>query len=311
MKKDVRALNFSEKERICEKTFIESGPFWHIYTNGTQMQDIFCTESDKDIAMWLLARSRCKTPEVQIITFEIMDNHVHIIAAGAKDACVRLFNFYKRKLRFIFTRAGRIIDWDKFRMHLLPIENLQALRNEITYVNRNAFVSNPSHTPTSYPWGGGCAFFNIWKEYLNPIKFETITIELRRKLIHTKDISTCSSLQAIGNHVYIPSFCNIELGENIFRDNRSYFMSLARNVEAYREIAMRLKDFIFLTDEEIYSAMILHIEKEYGTKQVAILSPEQKMSTARFLHQNYNASKQQLKRMLRMEIGVLNELFPL
>ena len=35
----------------------------------------------------------------------------------------------------------------------------------------------------------------------------------------------------------------------MFRDARSYFNSLTRNAEAFSQIASRLKDSIFLTDE--------------------------------------------------------------
>lgn len=39
MKKEFSALSFSEKERICESIFINNGPYWHLYTDGTKMQN--------------------------------------------------------------------------------------------------------------------------------------------------------------------------------------------------------------------------------------------------------------------------------
>ena len=59
MKKDICALSYSEKERICETTFIGHGPYWHLYTDGTRMQDIFCTDEDMDLGMWILASAVC------------------------------------------------------------------------------------------------------------------------------------------------------------------------------------------------------------------------------------------------------------
>ena len=55
MKNDFSALSFSEKERICEGIFISNGPYWHIYTDGTKMQNIFCCEKDFKTGMWCLA----------------------------------------------------------------------------------------------------------------------------------------------------------------------------------------------------------------------------------------------------------------
>ncbi len=96
----------------------------------------------------------------------------------------------------------------------------------------------------------------------------------------------------------------------MFRDARSYFNSLTRNAEAFSQIASRLKDSIFLTDEELYSVICSHINKEYSVKSPAQLSAQQKIDPARYMHFNYNASNQQLRRMLRMELSVLEELFP-
>ena len=195
-------------------------------------------------------------------------------------------------------------------MDILPIDNLQALRNEIIYVNRNAFVANPAYTPDSYPWGGGCAYFNQWLKHIKTIFLKELPILTQRELLHTRDISPFADIREIDLIPFIPSFCDIKLGESMFRDARSYFNSLTRNAEAFSQIASRLKDSIFLTDEELYSALCSYISKEYSIKTPLELSAQQKIDTARHMHFNYNATNQQLRRILRMDIAVLEELFP-
>ena len=96
----------------------------------------------------------------------------------------------------------------------------------------------------------------------------------------------------------------------MFRDARSYFNSLTRNAEAFSQIASRLKDYIFLTDDELYSVICSHINKEYSVKSPSQLSAQQKIDTARQMHFGYNASNQQLRRMLRLDLSILEELFP-
>ncbi len=157
MKRDFSALSFSEKERICESIFVSNGPYWHIYTTGTKMQNIFCCEEDFIVGMWCLASALHLSKGVQALTFELMANHVHLIVAGQRENCIKAFELFATRLRLAFPKRQRAIDWSKFKMDILPIESLQALRNEIIYTNRNAFVVNPAYTPDSYPWGGGCA----------------------------------------------------------------------------------------------------------------------------------------------------------
>ena len=108
---------------------------------------------------------------------------------------------------------------------------------------------------------------------------------------------------------FIPSFCDIKLGESMFRDARSYFNSLTRNAETFSQIASRLKDTLFLTDDELYSAMLSFINKEYSARTTAELSPQQKINTARHMHFKYNATNQQLRRLLRMDMTILEDMF--
>ena len=310
MKKDFSALSFSEKERICESIFISHGPYWHIYTDGTMMQNIFCNEEDFKIGMWCLAAALHLCKSVRAITFELMGNHVHLILAGQKEDCIKAFGLFVERLRQAFPKRQRIIDWSKLKMEILPIESLQALRNEIIYVNRNAFVANPMYTPDSYPWGGGCAYFCPWLKHLATTPLREMPILTQRALLHTKKIAPLADLKVIDSMPFIPSFCDIKLGESMFRDARSYFNSLTRNAEAFSQIAARLKDAIFLSDEELYSVICSHINKEYSVKTPSQLSAQQKIDTARHMHFGYNATNQQLRRMLRLDLAILEELFP-
>ena len=310
MKKDFSALSFSEKERICESIFVNNGPYWHVYTDGTQMQNIFCNDEDFKNGMWCLAAALHLSKDVKALTFELMTNHVHLILAGQRNNCINACDLFAARLKKAFPKRDRAIDWGQFKMDILPIESLQALRNEIIYANRNAFVANPAYTPDSYPWGGGCAYFCPWLQHLKTTPFEELPILTQRALVHTKKIAPFADLREINSVPFIPSFCNISLGESMFRDARSYFNSLTRNAEAFSQIATRLKDSIFLTDEELYSALCSHISKEYSVKSPSELSAQQKIDTARHLHFNYNASNQQLRRMLRIDLAILEELFP-
>ena len=310
MKRDLGALSYSEKERICESIFIGNGPYWHLYTDGSRMQNIFCCEEDFRVGMWSLATSLHLCRSVRALTFELMSNHIHFILSGPREDCIKVFELFESKLKQVFGKSGRVIDWGCFKMDILQIEDIKALRNEIIYVNRNAYVANPSYTPDSYLWGGGCAYFNPWLKFLKALTLGSHKVNIQRSLLHTRDVSPFSGLTEIGSIPFIPSFCDIKLGEGIFRDARSYFNALTRNAEAFSQIASRLKDSVFLTDEELYSVVCSFISKEYSVKSAALLNAQQKIDTARYMHFNYNATKQQLRRILRIELSVLEELFP-
>lgn len=289
---------------------MDNGPYWHLYTDGTKMQNIFCKEGDFKIGMWSLATALHLCKNVRSLSFELMSNHIHLILSGYQQECVEVFDLFASRLKRAFAKSDRTINWCQFKMDILPIENIQALRNEIIYVNRNAFVANPAYTPYSYLWGGGCAYFNPWIQYPRKSPLGKLKVKTQRELLHTRDVAAFSELIEVSSMPFIPSFCDIRLGESMFRDARSYFNSLTRNTEAFSQIASRLKDSIYLTDDELYSVVCSYINKEYSVKTTAQLSGQQKIDTARHLHFNYNASNQQLRRLLRIDMSILEELFP-
>lgn len=303
-------LTFTDKERICERIFTQEGPFWHLYTDGTKMQNIFNSDEDFEFGLNLLAVSKCRNPEVKIIAFELMKNHLHMVLSGKADGCMKMFYDYKRRLRRVFRQSGRIVDWRTFDADLIHIDNLKSLRNEIIYVHRNAFVAHALYTPYNYPWGSGVAYFNPMFNEIPTTDFNRMTYDDRRAYAHVRDIRGLDRLKFQGSRVYIPSFCNINLGESLFNDPRSYFNALTRNAEAFSEIATRLKDSIFLTDDEMFAAALRYAVQEFNIKQLALLNPEQKIHLAKELHFRYKASNQQLRRILKLEIALLNEMFP-
>ena len=302
-------MRFGEKETICERVFEDNGPFWHLYTDGSVMEDIFADDEQMREGMIQLAVCATLCSKVGIITFELMHNHAHLIMRGAMEDCMILFEMFRRRLKRWSHRIGRCVDWDSFKAQILRIETLKDLRNEIVYVNRNAYVANRKYTPFSYPWGGGWAYFTPVIDLLPVMSVREIGARKVRELTHYRCVEDISSLQFVGDVPFVPSFCRVDIGQSVFQDARSYFHSLTRNSEAFSQIASRLKDSIFLTDDEIFMIAARYAEATYAQK-LSILTPDQKLQLARKLHFEYNATNQQLRRILKLDITVLNELFP-
>lgn len=302
--------SFGEKERICELEFEKNGPFWHLFTDGTKMENIFCTKEAMKLGMMALAITAMLFSKVQIITFELMVNHIHLILSGKRDDCLEFFNLFRRRLMRLFQSEDRYVEWAMFQADILPIDNIKSLRNEIIYVNRNAFVVNPDYTPFNYPWGGGWAYFSPVVHQLDTKTIKDLGVNVSRRLTRCREVEKLGGLKMMGDIPFIPSFCRIDIGESMFHDARSYFNSITRNAEAFSQIAMRLKDAIFLTDEEMYRVAVRYSEEEFQSKQLALLSPENKIQLAREMHFKYNASNTQLKRILKIDMKVLEELFP-
>ena len=75
---------FADKERECEKIFDANGPFWHLYTDGSVMVDLFGCDEDFREGMIALAVCAVLFGEAELVTFELMNNHVHLVMRGSK-----------------------------------------------------------------------------------------------------------------------------------------------------------------------------------------------------------------------------------
>jgi REP element-mobilizing transposase RayT len=303
-------MTFNERERECQRVFDENGPFWHLYTDGTVMQNIFCSDEEMKKGMMALAVAAVLFGKVNLITFELMSNHVHMILSGTQDDCLELFARFKQRLKGVFRSIGRVVDWESFQPDTIRIESLKSLRNEIIYVNRNAYVVRADYTPFSYPWGGGWAYFTPVISKLPVKTVKEVGFNRSRELTGCRDVARLTQLRFLDVVVFIPSFCSIDIGESLFHDAKTYFYSLTRNIEAFSEIAARLKDKVFVTQNELYAIAFEMAAKEFDVRQLNLLSPEQKITLAKELHYKYNATIQQLRRILNLDISILTQLFP-
>ena len=310
MKNDSVAGSFWDLERDCEFKFSQESPFWHLYTDGRKTDMIFSSKNDMVVGMNLMAISALAFPNIKVYTFELMNNHVHIILKGPRDDCERFFALFKSKLARFFSRNGRTVNLRDFNCNMIEIATLQALRNEIVYTNRNGFVAIPSCTPYSYPWGAGAFFFNPFLSELRSVDFGSLSVREKRAVCHSNKIDLPDDLKVCDGVIMPSSYCCISEAEGFFRNAHHYFQCLTRKYEAYSEIADRLHESIFITDEEMYSAVCALCVRSYNVKHPGHLPAKDKVDMARRMKQTYNASNRQIKNILKLEKDIVDELFP-
>lgn len=268
----------------CEAAFDRAGPFWHLYTDGEKMELIFSCPADYVFGITLLGICAAAFPGCRILTFALMSNHLHIIMAGPEADVRAFFALFRDRLGRCLSRQCRFCRMENFQASLFRIPDLRALRNEIVYVNRNGYVVHPECTPFSYWWSAGVFFFS--------------------------PVARMLPARPFGPLLLADSFCAIGEAEGYFRDAHQYCRQVGRDLEAFSEVARRIGDRIFLTDDELYGAVSALCAREYGTSAPALLPAAAKPEVARRMHFDYNASNKQIQRMLRLAPGQVAELFP-
>ena len=240
-----------------------------------------------------------------------MNNHLHIILSGDPQKCREMFDRFRLMLKRHFIRSGRVVNLKYFNCQLIPINSLQSLRNEIAYVNRNGFVVRPDCTPFSYPWGAGAAFFSPFMKLLPSVSYDSLKVKQKREICRSNNVDIPSSKAMVYKEIILPaSYCHIDEAEAFFRSAHHYFQHISRKFEAYSEIADRLHESVFISDEEMYSAVCALGLKMYNVKNPTLLGTKERIEMARQMRQKYNASNRQIRNILKLDNSIVETLLP-
>ena len=231
--------DFSNKEGRCLLCFGELGRCYHLWT-PENFEIIFRNADEFRIGMGIMAVAAKCFQDVQIITFELMTNHLHIMAAGDESRLGQMSELIKKLLMRMASDAGRTINWTSFTPGIRQLNDLTDARNVLIYDNRNGFLVHDNYTPFSYPWGANFCYFNPDAKKRFQESSVPSTIKDRRSVSHSHISDGIQGLNILDGCFSPFSFCDITTGEGLFRDAVHYFYMLGRNIESNKEIAKEI-----------------------------------------------------------------------
>lgn len=303
---------FNELEAACSAVFESLRPLWHLWT-PEDAGIILPDKTSFKAAMTILAICAQLCPDVTIITFELMSNHLHVVISGPKESVLYFFSLYRRYLRRYLKGRGLSTVPENFECCLREITTLEEARNVIVYDNRNGFVVTPESSPFSYEWGGNQYYFNPEaKRRFSDSPLKRITQAERRKLLHAHVSDGMKEPPLMLDGYASPmSFCNIDAGEKLFRNATHYFREISRNVEASKRIAAEIGERLYYNDDDLFAVVLRICKEQYKLPSPGMLSSQAKIEVAKQMHFDYNAGNKQIARILKMDRAVVDSLFPL
>lgn len=301
--------DYFNRQSACELCFREAGQLWHLYTPGELTEIIFVSREDFSFGLTLTGVAKAMYPNLDIYAFELMSNHVHFILSGSEYDCREFFRSFSKKLKAFIVRHRRTVDFSGFNCSLLPLDNLTTVRNEICYVHRNGYLVSPDRTPFSYKWGTGMFYFCPFEGLIAEKPYRTLPYKDKRMILQSVAQALPDNYTVLDGCLNPSSYCRVSNGMRFFSSAHQYFYLLSKNQEANGEIAKRLSDKVFITDDEMYGTVREICVKDYGVAKPLNLPSDSKISVAKTMKFNYNASKKQIKRILKLDFNILDELF--
>ena len=307
-------LSFKNQESACEFRFRNAceqlGGLWHYCTPGQLNESVNLTPDDYDFSVNNLAISAAEAG-VTVLTDSHMVNHLHGLLGCRKEQCFAFEDAYLYRLKKHLQAKGRDAYLGDFRCKdPIPITDLAMVRNEIVYIHRNRYVVDPTYTPFSDPWSGASVYFNCRSDETGSIPAPELTFRTKRALCFRSKPFIPDNYRIRDGRILPSSYLDYRLGESFFRDAHHYFSLLTKNVEAFSEEARRLGDRIVLTEDEMFQTVRQIALMNHGVKQATLLPPKAKIEVAKTMHYDYNATNSQIQRLLRLDLTIIEELFP-
>jgi hypothetical protein len=248
-------------------------------------------------------------PEIRILTFELMNNHLHIIITGNREFIVEFFECLRKLMARCLPHDIQPIDLNDFTMQLHEIKTLENLRNAIAYANRNGSIADRHVCPYTYPWGANRYFFNNEAKSRYIEQRKKVSTRQVRILSQSRKYDNINNLYMVDDYICPLSFCAIDEAEILFRDTRHYFTKVSRHIESYDEIAKMIGEQVYYTDDDLFAIACTLSSKRYNCRIPSQLQKNEKLELARHLNREYNAGAKQLQRMLKMDMSILTALF--
>ncbi|MBO4585504.1 MAG: hypothetical protein J5675_02770 [Bacteroidales bacterium] len=303
----MRFDNFS----TCERLFLEGKNYFHVCTKPVETDVFFQSEEEMNLALNAIAiavfLSGCR-----LLAFAVMSNHFHFIIEGSLDVCKLFFKEFQAHMTKCMERLEVKKMLKACEAQYITIDSLKQLRDEIAYVVRNPFAARNNVNMFAYRWCSGYLYFNdVMPLFKTGTRACEMTYDWRRSFTKTRFGEVDSRIMVVDGIALPSCFVDYKRAESFFENAREYQHCLLKNVESQVSIAKRLGDTLVLDDHEMWETVYRICRNMYKVSSPKELSSENKVSLARTLKYNYNASNAQIARCTGMIRSAIDQIFPL
>ena len=258
------------------------------------------------------------TPEVIVLVFILMSNHVHFVLYGTRREVEAFMNSFKG--RFSLYLSGKYGIKEFLRRNKLDIkeisEEAEALERAMAYVQMNCVAASICLYPGQYPWGTGNTFFqaawdgtpigngmsqgrNIGSRNQKYRRLGDFSGRERRRLLHSGAalILPDEWLLSETGFVLPESYVDVNHVESIFRSPKRMQYFLNSSSKARKRLEAEDENLPAFRDQVILGAMPDLLQSLFQKPAFGALSTKEQAETLRQLRFRFSASMHQAARV--------------
>ena len=296
---------------MVERYSFEGGSsgFYHVCTDGASLDWMF--RDDSDFVAGVNRLGICAVVSgVKLVSFVLMDNHVHFVLYGEMPSCKDFILRFKNLTgKYIFSQYGI-----KGHIHALPAEIIRIdtpdrLLATLAYVDRNPIVAGWRKMPDEYRWGVSRFMFRSQSGFECFRRLDTFS--LREQSVF------------LGTHVKLPQdwrvdengmldvrcFVDVVFLERLFKSPGRYLYFLSKKLEGDIDQFFSTGTRTFVQDKDLRMIVEKLAKELYGEGDVRLLSVNTRLLLARKLRYEYASTVKQIARMLHLDVELLKGYF--
>ena len=280
--------------------------YYHLSTDGKWKGTIFHNAALFAYGMILMGLLTLKYA-VNIYSFILMYNHVHIVLTGTGEEITAMFHYMVRKLNHRLRVLGFPELPEDYGFKLVPIENREQLKKDYIYLDRNTLEKQVC-VPNGYPWGTTLIHYNTFLPLFEWTK--------------AKDMSKRELERLTGSRMPIPAhwefnpaiglnpkcFVKVDKFYELFPSPKSYLSRLSKDYEAFAEVAKRLEEDITFSDEEAEGIINDLCRKHFSGREVVLLNNKEIEKLVLLLARNYHMPTKHIARSLKVQEYLVRQI---
>ena len=278
--------------------------YFHVFSDGTKLKWLF--KDDEDFISGINRIGICSfVSKVQIYSYVLMDNHLHILIYGSDSKCEEFINKYKLLTgKWIRNKYGKSDYPGPFYISAIKLETADHVYNVLAYIDRNVINTNYPYLISEYPWGSAKYLFKE-RVISEGIALGTIGKKQKRLMLKTH-IGLPDSWHILPDGMLNPiSFVSFEKTEALFQTPRKYIFYLSKKVEGDIDNQVNSTTKAYVSDKELRIILKGLTKKMFGEESHLLLDINSKIKLAKKLRYEYYSTPKQISRMLGISIDIL------
>lgn len=270
--------------------------YYHCASKGLEAYLLFSSRKEFIAGMNRVGFCLLKVPDVIIIAFVLMDNHVHFILYGTEEDCFRFMAEYKKLTSYYYINnsEGKLLDYE---YDCWLISNREKLKEKICYVLRNPLAAGIRILPTNYSWGSGSLMFNEKKTGF--LEIGETSEYYRRKMFGTKREIPESWLINEEGLIWPGSYVEFKRAESSFDSMVDFMFELNRRNEESINQEMYGNE-INLNDNDVLVILADYAERSFGERSLTHLNVSQRLDLIQQIRRSHGVGIKQLGRLLHL-----------